>query len=910
MKRLFRCCLFAALIAGLAIAALTGCGDEREPLEVQPTADVFRVLLTNPHHGQFNVPLTSPIAIHTSHDIEPASIVNRVILANAEGFRPSASVEVNDASIVITPNGDWSARTDYTVTIKPGIKAKSGPALQLEKVVNFQTGLRRPKYGERLTVVRTEPDTDDPCWDFATFRVFFNEPVDRGTLIYGDAVIFTDVETGEVLPGNLFARAGQVVFDPDADLVGGKTYRLEITQTLKDYNDENLIEPFTRDFVAVSTGEHVELAMDICPTAVEGAGFCEAIPDDATYPRSKIVPRLLNSMYTTSVFLGDTDMLIGGRLWNEFGEAALSPDRIPFVVRKGQQMVAKPLEYKVGGEIPSGIHTGEIQITLIADAVGEMLGSEFVHGEAGLPATILLTMDAVMSLEDPRANGLLPQPLLGTQMVGLASVDLSDPETGYEAMKIELTGFTEINLGNERIPVAMAMQMVPPPTLPEKVLDTTPPVIRSVSPVDMVIEPEDITDLVDRRMTGDNVIVYFSEPLDPSNVRDKIHLIGPEGEVDGTYDIYHPKIFFIPSEPLLPNSTYTIVVEPGLTDLLGNEYTDRETFEFSTMPAQSSPTSPPVVLATLPESGDGVTMAKNLVPEFYFSQIPYPGSLLYGETYAMYDLTEGGELVSGTLESYSTFFDWVPDFPLIEGHRYRWTINEGVTNYDGLALDTDMDREPGGPPIVIDFVATGYTKFSETMFMTYPYADADGSGYLDPQERPTKINTMVMDSPLINETSYVMGYFPVNVHELIVGQAGEYRLPAEVVPNAYQIATSIAVDLFKNKDEPELLDMGRMLMQIMKGSRTDIVRGPDGLLANDVNIIMKFNVENSLLNSFLVHDMFLTVPGTLRYSYDGRMMTLMRGTATAGMVIPVIGVMDIPVQVDLLSSTVPNTVAF
>ncbi|MDP8225012.1 MAG: Ig-like domain-containing protein [Candidatus Lernaella stagnicola] len=906
MKRLLLLFLGAALLLALVV----GCGDEREPLEPAPADSSFRMLMSNPHQGQFNLPLTSQLVVYMSAEVDPASIVNRVFLANEDGFRPAIEVEVYLASIIITSVSHWPERTDYTITLKPGIRSRAGDVLKEERTIQFQTGLRRPKAAERLNVVRTVPGEDDPCWDFHTFRVFFNEPVDRDSVEYGKSFLFIHVASGDPVPGNLFARAGQLVFDPDEDLTAGETYQLTVTQEMFDANGDNLAVPFHAQFVPLSTGEHTLLAMDKCPTAVPGFGFCDALPDDGAYPKSQIIPYPMNSMYTKSVFLGVTNMLIGGRLWNEFGDAKLSPDRIPFVVRKGQKLIGKPLQYKVGGVIPSGILTGEIQITLLTDAVGEMLGSEFVHGEAGLPATITLFLDAAMTLENTTANSLLPQPLLGTKLVGVASVDLIDPESGYEAMKIELVGYSELNLGNERMPVAMALQMVPPPTLPEQEFDTTPPFVTAVSPVDMVIDDIDISDVVDTRMAGEKIIVYFSEPLDPDTVRDNIYVLGPEGRVSVKYDLYQPKMFLIPDYPLEPDTTYQIIVEPGIEDIVGNKLATGSTYSFTTMPLQSSPVDPPVVLAAVPELRPNSTMASNFLPEFYFSQIIDLDSLVYGDAYGLYDMTEGGELIPGTHVSYSVFFDFVPDSELIVGHHYRWVITEGATNLDGVALDTDMDREPGGPPIEIDFVVTPYSPFSQTVFMTYPYADTNANGYLDPEETPTKTNTMIMDSPLIKDPAYVLGFFPINVHGLVYGEQNEARLPVNVAPNGYQFATSISVSLGGKTDPPGLLDMGRMLIQLQPGSATDIIRGEDGKLASDTDIIMSFNVENSLLNSFLVHDMFLQIPSVVRYSQDGRMITVIRGQTMAGMVIPVLGVMDIPVAVDLVSSTVPTTRGF
>ena len=247
-------------------------------------------------------------------------------------------------------------------------------------------------------------------------------------------------------------------------------------------------------------------------------------------------------------------------------------------------------------------------------------------------------------------------------------------------------------------------------------------------------------------MAGERIVLYFSEPVDPDTVVGRVALKDRDGAlVSGGIDVFNPKVWFLPDEPLFPDTTYDIVVRPGITDIAGNDMKSGWTFSFTTMPFQSSAIDPPVVAATVPERGSLNTLAKNFFPEFYFTQIIDEDTLVYGKSYSLVDMTNGGELVPGTRKNYSIFFDFVPDEELIEGHHYRWIITDAVRNLSGLALDTDVDRVPGGPPIVIDFTATPFSRFSQTALITYPYADADVNGFIEGNEYPTKTNFMVMD---------------------------------------------------------------------------------------------------------------------------------------------------------------------
>jgi len=895
---------FPLVLLCLLLWLVAGCGDERTDLEAPVAEKAMIVTATIPHDGQYSVTMTGKIVIYFSQAIDPNSLGNKVTVRDGHFRLAEVEMEVFGQSLIISPATHWQERTEYLVTLQPGIRSHLGYELAEEKEFTFETAVRYPKAAEQLEVVRVDPGPEDACWDFHTFRIYFNEPVARTSLDYGASIRLTDAETGDLVEGNLFARGGQVVFDPDADLTPDRRYELTVTEQLRDYNGQGLAEPFTIEYVPRSTGKRTLLAMDHCPTAVDGEWFCAAQPDNSSFPSSTMINYPINSVYTKSVFLGGSTMLIGGRLWQEFAESRVAPDRIPFVVRKGQKIIGNPLQYMVGGVIPSGIHTGEITITLLADAIGEMSGSEFVHGESGLPATIRLTLDTAMGFENTTANSLMPQPLLGTVLIGQASVGLADEATGYEAMQIEMTGFAELNLGNEFFPASMSLKMIPPPTLPASMAgDTEPPIIRSVAPVDFVVEGENIAQYVDRRFLEEPIVVYFNEPIDPSSIRDHIYLLGPEGRVDGSYDNYAPKVWFLPDVPLLPDSAYQVVVEAGITDIAGNALATTSTYDFVTGPYQSSPAEPPLIAASVPGPIADNTMACNFFPEFYFTQMIDPASLVNGVTYGLYD-TEEREMMPGTLYFYPLFFDFVMDDELVEGRRYLWFITEQVTNYDGVALDTDMDGEAGGPPLIIPFTATAFSPFSQTAFTTYPYADADVNGFLDPGERVTLTNYMEMDSSLIEEPAYIMGYFAVNVHELTYGTESEPMLEVDIEPGNWQFGTNLTVSLFKS--EKGLFDMGRMMIQIMAPSSTDIFEGDDGLMASYVDAHMNFNVENSLLNSFLVHDMFLQMPSIMRYSKDGRMVSVIQGSTLSGMAIPVVGVMDIPVLVNMTSCTVPT----
>lgn len=900
--------LIFIIILALSVFSWVGCDEDLPGLDPRPDEDTFEMTLTAPHDGQFNVPLSSTIIMYYSHELYPISITGKVSVLDDMGEPELVNVDVQRNSIVINSQTVWKPRTNYQVIVEPGIVSTDDRETIERRVFNFETTIRRPQSDEDLSIHKVIPAPEDPCWDFQTFRVFFNEPVDRTTLEYGKSVIMTKKGSDEPVPGNLFGRGNQIVFDPHQDLEADTVYELTVTTALKDYNGSSLVQNHVIEFLAKSTGKHSELAMDKCPTVVEGQSFCDALPDDSLFPKSRFIDYDVNSMYADSILLGSTIIKVGARLWNEFADTSVSPDRVPFVVRKGQRLHGKGLKGLIGGEITSGVDTGNFMVHVLADANGELLGSEYVYGKPGLPATIRLTMDATMTTENETSVAIMGQPILGVTLVGQATVMEVEDTDGYQAMVIELVGFTELELTGEIVPVTMSLQMVPPPTLPtEKETDTTPPEILSVSPVDMSISPENIDAQLVNRKAGDEIIVVFSEPYDPNTIRDNLTLTKAGGAaVAGTFDLYSPKAVFIPNDPMDPDTQYTITVGAGVTDLSGNKMAQQKQYSFLTMPAQTSTTSPPLLNATIPGRYDQATLPSNFFVELYFSQIIDESSLDYGTALTLYDNTDGQSIVPATVVHRSMFSQVVPDKELIPGHFYTLIITDDLQNLDGLGLDTDIDREPGGPLIKVSFTAGEYSHFVQTMLATYPYADANVNGYIDGDEYELDTNYMLMDFPVLQEPAYLMGYFPINIQTLIHDANGDPRTPIVIEPTSLQFGTNVPMSLSNDKaDEPGLLDMGRATIELVAPSNTDLFQADDGLVGVDADTQMIFTVENPIMNALVIHETTLNVPGKLRFSKDGRMVVLLEGETQVLMQVPIIGLVTIPIHTKMTTSTPP-----
>ena len=112
---------------------------------------------------------------------------------------------------------------------------------------------------------------------------------------------------------------------------------------------------------------------------------------------------------------------LDGSLAADLGFVPDFADAVPLRVPAGTVLRGAPVDVNILGEIPAGIDTGDLQITLLSDANGYLIPNPF-STEATAPRYALLRMDAAMTAEGTIANAALSQNLLNIQVVGLAIV--------------------------------------------------------------------------------------------------------------------------------------------------------------------------------------------------------------------------------------------------------------------------------------------------------------------------------------------------------------------------------------------------------------------------------------------------------------------------------------------------------
>jgi hypothetical protein len=100
------------------------------------------------------------------------------------------------------------------------------------------------------------------------------------------------------------------------------------------------------------------------------------------------------------------------------GDPSVLGGPIAFVIPRGQRLTATGLDVKLGGQIPAGLSTGDIQIEFLTDAGGRIYRNPFQPDEQrpenlASPLYVDLSMDVAIYTVDPVGNAVISQIALG-----------------------------------------------------------------------------------------------------------------------------------------------------------------------------------------------------------------------------------------------------------------------------------------------------------------------------------------------------------------------------------------------------------------------------------------------------------------------------------------------------------------
>jgi hypothetical protein len=869
------------MFALVCILIYSGCDNDIQ-YENPTTLAGFKLASTNPLANTVNFPRTGKVIFHFNRPIDPASVKTAVefVLLNADGTTSDVpkTVSAMGNNVYVRPKTFLTPDSEFQVTILPTVECILGRNPELDsagRTITFSTGPLRAQALQRPQIAHFAPSIAEGFVpDATTLRVYFTEPIDESTVNYGSTVKLLKNQD-ELVRAMAFASGNQLVVDPESDLDPEATYTLSIN-SIYDRNGQSIPTPYSEDFQVTSTLPKSSLSVILCPTMGENStSECPPVADPAALPPSNFSGDPINTMAIDSTLQGKEFIYVSGKLIAEIGSPAISEDFIPVTIRKGQKIFGSSIDINLGGQISTGYETGDIVITVLTDTNGFLAGSAFANAVEGEHVALNLTMDAVVNTkgDDPAVNALMSQMILGVQLIG--SVTVVDGK-----MLMEVTGFTEMNLMGEVIPTTMSMLMVSmDKTETEIVPDETPPTLRSTTP----LKSASLVRLAER------IVVTYDEPIAPESVYENFFVDTESGTpIAGKIKVLGAKIIFEPESPLAPNTDHRINLGAGISDIVGNAVGYQYVGEFRTGPEESSDdeTNPPLLTSVHPGFYDDLTIPAHFPVVVAFNQLIDPESVLLGETFHVLDESDGMAPVPGTLYFRGAWFVFEPNHLWQRNHQYRVVITDQITNTNGLALDVDQNRTPGGTPEYseneITFTAGIENRYVFLNLGLEPTIDADGSGYVDGNEVGGEENTMKIYFFVFDDPCYVAGRMFAWVKGLAYDDKGMPFLDIDINDGTLLTTTSTEVQLFSPDESKGVLSLfqplGRGTIDVIQTGNADVTQKATGQAVMNIEMDVLFNMENQTMNEIVDNELTLTPKGVLSFSSDGRMLAAITGS--------------------------------
>ena len=843
-------------VAALVIvASVTACGGSTPPLQTAEPGVVF----TFPINEQLDVPLGSRIVVTFSDPVEPGAlgpcsgqgtaVTGAFCLVGPDGPLDTAAEITGDGKTVQFAAATFAPGTTYGVYVRAPLAPTANNLPASGPLFSFTTRSTRPRAAPPTLVAvnGSAPDrlgatAHQPMFETTTIRLVFSEPLDPRSVTGTSAIDLADTVTGSSVPVTVYAQGIHVAIDPREDLVAGRTYVLALGDQIVDLGGSALagiripLVPLDSRGGKPPIPEVLRTRQpgDPGPTTSRSGGERNVISIDNPligHETSTMLP------VTVAAELGDPKALGGP---------------IAFTIRHGQRLAATGLDVKLGGAIPVGLSTGNIQIELLTDGGGQLYRNPYQPADQRpendrAPLFVDLSLDLAIYAVDPTGNAVLAQTVLGVQTTG--TVVATDG-----VLAIETVGSLELGLlGITVAPMNLVLELITDPgaTVPT---DTTPPTLIATSP----------TEGSSDHPVGAGIELVFDEPVDVDRLRAGGLALETTGgqQIPSVIESHGSSIVVRPLANLSYSTSYRIRLT-DIADVAGNALAATAPIGFATprLVATSVPLTVlsihpgvPCVLtgatATSPGHCDGgldsdapyqpFTMPADEVVEAVFSQPVNPTSLTLGScggggSVRVDDLDGAGGCVAvaGTLLRRDRGIAFIPDQPWVPGRRYRLTLVSGSNatcatgevcgaNADAASFDPllgTQSGDAGGSNLVINFVGAPATTATFMVADVSPFSDINGSGFLDANERANDDNraalrivgttgvigdaSFAMDdclpaTPEVEGCLYLQGSMPVELGEATTncmlpdGTVAPTCIPATLSPQA-MYATSVAM---------------------------------------------------------------------------------------------------------------------
>ncbi len=833
----------------LVAAVCAACSDPVEPLATAQPGVVF----TYPVDQQLDVPTGARVLVTFSDPVVASALgpctadTGAVCLVGPSGVVDVMPQVVGDGGKTVELTGaPLEPGSQYQLFVRQAIDPDATNLPASGPLVTFTTRSSRPRAAAPALVAvngspAATPTSFRPMFETSTIRLVFSEPLDPRTVTMSAGAIELVDANNAAVPATLLANGIHVSIDPIADLTPGTTYSLKLGNKLLDLGGQPL-SPSTITLAPTNSRGETPVVQVL---RTRGAG------DPG--PASSRAGGETNVIAIDKPLIGkETSDLLPVALEAEMGDAKVLGGPIAFVLRKGQRLAATGLDIKLGGELPVGLDTGDIQIELLSDAGGRLyrnphqLPEQRPENERA-PLYVDLSLDVAVYAKDPKGNAVMAQTILNVQGIGTAQA--TDGVLAIEnvaSMEIALLGVTVA-------PSNLTLELITDPSA-SAATDTDAPTIVATSP-----------DLGDTQPVDGGIEVIFSEPVDIDRIRAGGMRLetGTSTVVPVVFESHGSTIVVRPLAKLAYSTNYRLVMS-DIADVAGNRLATGQTMAFSTprfvttdVPMMVTGVYPGVpcsltgATATSPgrcssgKTNDDLyhafTIGKNDSVQVVFSQSITASTITLGTacgtgTVRIETLDSAGVctgVVPGTLLRHDRALEFVPDVPWTEGSRYRLSLISGTDDNcnanelcgNGSAASFDPlggveGNDGGGPNMLIVFTGAAATKGTFMLAQAGPYTDVNGSGFVDNGELLADDNRAGMaiigtegaisnasfsgtdcipGMPGTQACMYLLGDMPVTMGELQHGcslpggQSAASCVPVVMSPQA-MLATSISMD--------------------------------------------------------------------------------------------------------------------
>lgn len=834
---------------------LSACDSSVPPLATAEPGVVF----TFPIDGQRDVPLGSRIVVTFSDDVAPsalgpcsgsgASVSGAFCLVGPDGPVDATAEVVGDGKSVQFAAATLAEGTTYQLYVRQPLAPDARNLPATAPLVAFTTRTTRPRAAAPTLIAvnggdPAMPAAYRPMFETSTIRLVFSEPLDPRTVTgVTDAVELIDKTTNKPVPATVIGSGIHIAIDPKDDLTAGTTYELRLGNRLTDLGGQTLA-PITIPLTPANSKGNI--------TIPQVLRIRQKTDPGPTHTRSGAATNMI--AIDKPLIGAQTSALLPGALAAELGDPKTLGGPIAFVIRKGQRLKASSLDIKLGGEIPVGLTTGDIEIEMLTDAGGRLYRNPHQAAEQRpenerAPLYVDLSMDLAVYAVDPKGNAVLTQTVLGVQGTGtvLATDGLLAIET-VASMELGLLGVTSA-------PTNFVLELITDPAGHPDVDATAPALVASMPGVGAIEHPVD-----------QGIEVIFNEPVDLERLRaGGLRLETNAGTtVPSVIESHGAAVVVRPLAALAYSTSYRVVLS-DVADVAGNKLPATNPISFTTprlvntnAPLTVTAIHPGVPCALTGATGaspgrcDGGSNKDDLYESFKlpaneavsvaFSQPPQPGSIVHGTacnqgSVRIEEIDGAGTctaVVAGSFITHNRTVSFVPDKPWVVDKRYRLRLVSGnnsgcaageVCGVFGTAASFDplggtTNGSAGGPDLSIPFL--GAPAVTSTFMITdaAPFTDLNGSGFLESGEPLADENRAALNitgttgsvsqarftspdclpaMPGTQACMYLLGSLPVEMGELAHncvlpdGSTAAACLPVTIAAQA-MLATSVSMN--------------------------------------------------------------------------------------------------------------------